>query len=38
MNMPQRLYTAPLLWIGVLVLLGFFAYAVLSAIYERCAQ
>lgn len=35
MNMLQRLWTAPLLWIGVLVLLGFFAWAVLSAIYER---
>jgi len=35
MSLLQRLYTAPLLWIGVLVLLGFFAWAVLSAIYER---
>lgn len=27
--------TAPLLWIGVLVLLGYFAGAVVSAIHER---
>jgi membrane protein DedA with SNARE-associated domain len=38
MTVLQRLYTAPLLWIGVLVLLGYFAGAVLSAIYERCAR
>lgn len=38
MTLLQRLWTAPLLWIGVLVLLGYFAGAVLSAIYERCAR
>jgi hypothetical protein len=35
MNLLQRLWTAPLLWIGVLVLLGLFCWAVLSSIYER---
>lgn len=35
MSLLQRLMTAPLLWIGVLVLLACFACAVLSAIYER---
>lgn len=35
MSLLQRLYTAPLLWIGVLVLLGYFACSVMWAIHER---
>ena len=35
MTVLQRLFTAPILWIGVLVLLVCFAGAVLMSIYER---
>lgn len=35
MSWLQRFSTLPILWAGMLVVLGYFAYAVLSAIFER---
>lgn len=31
----QRLWTAPLMYLAMVVVLGYFAWAVISSIYER---
>lgn len=35
MSWLQRVCTLPILWAGMVVVLGYFAYAVLSSIFER---
>lgn len=35
MSWLQRVSTLPILWAGMVVVLGYFAYAVLSSIFER---
>lgn len=38
MNLLQRFGTMPLLWVGMLIVLGYFACTVMWAIYERCKR
>jgi hypothetical protein len=37
-RLSQILVTMPLLWAGMLVVLGYFACTVMWAIYERCKR